>query len=62
MSLQSFIRLFIIEFFCQKRAVKSAVVRQGSSDGGSPERVKVFLRIRPLTEAETSKGEEQVWC
>ncbi|XP_041808496.1 kinesin-like protein KIF20A [Chelmon rostratus] len=42
-----------------KRAVKPAVVRQGSCDEGNPERVKVFLRIRPLTETERSRGEEQ---
>lgn len=40
-------------------AVKPAVVRQGSRDEGNTERVKVFLRIRPLTEAERVKGEEQ---
>ncbi|XP_077402792.1 kinesin-like protein KIF20A [Vanacampus margaritifer] len=38
---------------------KPAVVRQGSGDKGETERVKVFLRIRPLTEAERERGEEQ---
>ncbi|CAJ1064044.1 kinesin-like protein KIF20A [Xyrichtys novacula] len=42
-----------------KLAVKSAAQRQESCDEGSVERVKVFLRIRPLAEAERDKGEEQ---
>lgn len=33
---------------------------QRSRDEGSTDRVKVFLRIRPLTEAERGQGEEQV--
>uniref|UniRef100_A0A8D0A6T4 Kinesin-like protein n=1 Tax=Sander lucioperca TaxID=283035 RepID=A0A8D0A6T4_SANLU len=32
---------------------------QGSCDEGNTERVKVFLRIRPLTETENVRGEEQ---
>nr|XP_061842977.1 kinesin-like protein KIF20A [Nerophis lumbriciformis]XP_061842979.1 kinesin-like protein KIF20A [Nerophis lumbriciformis]XP_061842980.1 kinesin-like protein KIF20A [Nerophis lumbriciformis] len=46
----------------QETAVKSALMGPGSSSGGGkddPERVKVFLRIRPLTECEREKGEEQ---
>lgn len=43
----------------KKQAVNPAVVRQGSCDEGSTERVKVFLRIRPLTETERGRGEEQ---
>ncbi|XP_074467799.1 kinesin-like protein KIF20A isoform X1 [Sebastes fasciatus] len=42
-----------------KLAVKPAAVRQGSRDEGNTERVKVFLRIRPLTETENCRGEEQ---
>ncbi|XP_070839008.1 kinesin-like protein KIF20A [Chaetodon trifascialis] len=42
-----------------KRAVKPAVVKQRSCDEGNSEKVKVFLRIRPLTETERSRGEEQ---
>ncbi|KAM6983793.1 kinesin-like protein KIF20A [Tautogolabrus adspersus] len=42
-----------------KLAVKLAAGRQGSCDGGSTERVNVFLRIRPLFETERDKGEEQ---
>ncbi|XP_073335621.1 kinesin-like protein KIF20A [Pagrus major] len=42
-----------------KLAVKPAAVRQGSCDDGSTDRVKVFLRIRPLTETERGGGEEQ---
>ncbi|XP_077360510.1 kinesin-like protein KIF20A [Festucalex cinctus] len=38
---------------------KPAVVRQESGDKGETERVKVFLRIRPLTEVERERGEEQ---
>ncbi|XP_043077329.1 kinesin-like protein KIF20A [Puntigrus tetrazona] len=38
--------------------IKSAVGRRGSADDGS-EKLKVFLRIRPLTEAERERGEEQ---
>ncbi|XP_070774201.1 kinesin-like protein KIF20A [Enoplosus armatus] len=38
---------------------KLAVVRQGSCDEGNTERVKVFLRIRPLFEKERDIGEEQ---
>uniref|UniRef100_A0A6Q2Y4C5 Kinesin-like protein n=1 Tax=Esox lucius TaxID=8010 RepID=A0A6Q2Y4C5_ESOLU len=35
------------------------VARQGSSDEGSMDKVKVFLRIRPLTVEERGRGEEQ---
>ncbi|XP_044077518.1 kinesin-like protein KIF20A [Siniperca chuatsi] len=42
-----------------KLAVKPAFVRQGSCDEGNTERVKVFLRIRPLIETERDMGEEQ---
>ncbi|XP_031725122.1 kinesin-like protein KIF20A isoform X1 [Anarrhichthys ocellatus] len=42
-----------------KLAVKAAPVRQGSCDEGDKERVKVFLRIRPLCETESQRGEEQ---
>ncbi|TKS83984.1 Kinesin-like protein KIF20A [Collichthys lucidus] len=38
---------------------KPAMSTQRSRDEGSTDRVKVFLRIRPLTEAERSQGEEQ---
>uniref|UniRef100_A0AAQ5ZH33 Kinesin motor domain-containing protein n=1 Tax=Amphiprion ocellaris TaxID=80972 RepID=A0AAQ5ZH33_AMPOC len=34
-------------------------VKRGSCDEGSAERVKVFLRIRPLTNTERDRGEEQ---
>ncbi|XP_008274463.1 kinesin-like protein KIF20A isoform X2 [Stegastes partitus] len=34
-------------------------VKRGSCDEGTTERVKVFLRIRPLTDAERDRGEEQ---
>ncbi|KAF7643035.1 hypothetical protein LDENG_00246160 [Lucifuga dentata] len=43
----------------QKLAERPAVVRQGRSDDGSTERVKVYLRIRPLTEAERERAEDQ---
>ncbi|XP_056295737.1 kinesin-like protein KIF20A [Pseudoliparis swirei] len=39
-----------------KPSAKAAAARQGSCD---EERVKVFLRIRPLTETERQRGEEQ---
>ncbi|KAM8741139.1 kinesin-like protein KIF20A isoform 1-T2 [Acanthopagrus schlegelii] len=42
-----------------KLAVKPAAVRQGSSGDGSSEKVQVFLRIRPLTDTERGRGEEQ---
>ncbi|XP_051256996.1 kinesin-like protein KIF20A isoform X1 [Dicentrarchus labrax] len=42
-----------------KLAVKPAVATQGSCDEGNTDRVKVFLRIRPLTETERERGEEQ---
>ncbi|XP_030010929.1 kinesin-like protein KIF20A isoform X1 [Sphaeramia orbicularis] len=42
-----------------KLAVKPSVVRQGSHDQGNSEKVKVYLRIRPLTEVEKERGEEQ---
>lgn len=38
---------------------KPELVKQGSSNEGSSERVKVFLRIRPLTETERAREEEQ---
>nr|XP_057912919.1 kinesin-like protein KIF20A [Doryrhamphus excisus] len=44
----------------QEIAVKPALVRMGSGGAkGDPERVQVFLRIRPLTELERERGEEQ---
>ncbi|XP_071317227.1 kinesin-like protein KIF20A [Trachinotus anak] len=42
-----------------KKSVKPGLVRQGSGDEANMERVKVYLRIRPLTEMEREKGEEQ---
>eukprot|EP00064_Thunnus_orientalis_P008308 superscaffoldBa00000979_g8331 len=42
-----------------KTAGKPAVVRQGSGGEGNSEKVMVYLRIRPLTEAEREVGEEQ---
>ena len=36
------------------------MARQGNGDEGSTDRVRVFLRIRPLTEGEKERGEEQV--
>lgn len=39
--------------------IKPDVSRRGSAGDGS-EKLKVFLRIRPLTEAEQERGEEQV--
>ncbi|XP_032388790.1 kinesin-like protein KIF20A isoform X2 [Etheostoma spectabile] len=41
-----------------KLAVKSAAVKQGSCDEENTEKVKVFLRIRPLTETDNVRGEE----
>ncbi|XP_047199553.1 kinesin-like protein KIF20A [Hippoglossus stenolepis] len=41
-----------------KLSVKSGLVRQGSGEGNA-DRVKVYLRIRPLTEMERERGEEQ---
>ncbi|XP_067280652.1 kinesin-like protein KIF20A [Pseudorasbora parva] len=38
--------------------IKGEVSRRGSGDDGS-EKLKVFLRIRPLTEAEKERGDEQ---
>ncbi|XP_016347636.1 kinesin-like protein KIF20A [Sinocyclocheilus anshuiensis] len=38
--------------------ITTDVSRRGSADDGS-EKLKVFLRIRPLTEAEQERGEEQ---
>lgn len=38
--------------------IKSDISRRGSTDDGS-DKLKVFLRIRPLTEAEKDRGEEQ---
>ncbi|XP_068600988.1 kinesin-like protein KIF20A [Brachionichthys hirsutus] len=43
----------------EQNRVKPAVVTHGSCDETTIERVKVFLRIRPLTEAERGRGEEQ---
>ncbi|XP_029374737.1 kinesin-like protein KIF20A [Echeneis naucrates] len=42
-----------------KPAVKPGLLRQGCGNEGNGERVKVYLRIRPLTEMEKVKGEEQ---
>ncbi|XP_070699642.1 kinesin-like protein KIF20A isoform X2 [Pempheris klunzingeri] len=43
----------------QPRLAGKSVLRQESGDEGNTERVKVYLRIRPLTEAERNRGEEQ---
>eukprot|EP00063_Salmo_salar_P076802 XP_014051637.1 PREDICTED: kinesin-like protein KIF20A isoform X1 [Salmo salar] len=43
----------------EKTLVKPGVARQGNGDEGSTDRVRVFLRIRPLTEGEKERGEEQ---
>nr|XP_040038475.1 kinesin-like protein KIF20A isoform X1 [Gasterosteus aculeatus aculeatus] len=42
-----------------KLSVKPGALRQGSCEGGDKERVQVFLRIRPLTETESQRVEEQ---
>ncbi|XP_003971316.2 kinesin-like protein KIF20A [Takifugu rubripes] len=39
--------------------VKPVVVTRGNCDEGSTERVKVYVRIRPLTEVEKGRGEDQ---
>lgn len=44
----------------QKVPVKPPVVRHGNCDDGGTERVKVYVRIRPLTEVEKGRGEDQV--
>uniref|UniRef100_A0A8C7L7E6 Kinesin-like protein n=1 Tax=Oncorhynchus kisutch TaxID=8019 RepID=A0A8C7L7E6_ONCKI len=43
----------------QKALAKPGVIRQGSGGEGNTDKVKVFLRIRPLTEGEKERGEEQ---
>ncbi|XP_021474460.2 kinesin-like protein KIF20A isoform X1 [Oncorhynchus mykiss] len=43
----------------EKTLGKPGVARQGNGDEGSTDRVRVFLRIRPLTEGEKERGEEQ---
>nr|XP_020454613.1 kinesin-like protein KIF20A [Monopterus albus]XP_020454614.1 kinesin-like protein KIF20A [Monopterus albus] len=40
-------------------AVKSGLVRKGSNGEGNNEKVKVYLRIRPLCEVEREREEEQ---
>ncbi|CAB1421236.1 unnamed protein product [Pleuronectes platessa] len=42
-----------------KLPMKSGLVRQGSGGEANADRVKVYLRIRPLTETERERGEEQ---
>ncbi|XP_040907805.1 kinesin-like protein KIF20A isoform X2 [Toxotes jaculatrix] len=42
-----------------KMAVKPGLVRQGSGGEGNTERVKVYMRIRPLTGMERERGEEE---
>ncbi|KAM4620844.1 kinesin-like protein KIF20A [Polymixia lowei] len=42
-----------------KEPVKPALPRQGTSDDGSTEKVKVYMRIRPLTKGEKERGEDQ---
>lgn len=44
----------------QKALAKPGVIRQGSGGEGNTDKVKVFLRIRPLTEGEKERGEDQV--
>ncbi|XP_045080390.1 kinesin-like protein KIF20A isoform X2 [Coregonus clupeaformis] len=43
----------------EKASVKPGVARQGNGDEGSTDKVRVFLRIRPLTEGEKERGEEE---
>ncbi|KAL0993959.1 hypothetical protein UPYG_G00116100 [Umbra pygmaea] len=43
----------------QKALLMPEVASQVSSDEGSNDKVKVFLRIRPLTDDERARGEEQ---
>lgn len=40
--------------------MKPSFLRQGTQEQGNAEKVKVYLRIRPLTEIEKDRGEEQV--
>ncbi|XP_037835144.1 kinesin-like protein KIF20A isoform X2 [Kryptolebias marmoratus] len=47
-----------LDFRPAKPELKVAV-KTGSSDEGTTEKVKVFLRIRPLTDTERERGEEQ---
>lgn len=37
------------------------MVTHGNCNEGGTERVKVYVRIRPLTEVEKGRGEDQVW-
>lgn len=39
--------------------MKPSFLRQGTQEQGNAEKVKVYLRIRPLTEIEKDRGEEQ---
>ncbi|CAL9685590.1 unnamed protein product [Knipowitschia caucasica] len=41
------------------QTMKQSFVKPGIHEQGNPEKVKVFLRIRPLTEMEKDRGEEQ---
>lgn len=50
----SFLNIF------QRVPVKPVEVTRGNCDEGSTERVKVYVRIRPLTEVEKGRGEDQV--
>ncbi|XP_045546048.1 kinesin-like protein KIF20A isoform X1 [Salmo salar] len=43
----------------EKALAKPGVIRQGSGGEGNTDKVKVFLRIRPLTEGEKERGEDQ---
>uniref|UniRef100_A0A8C7RHE5 Kinesin-like protein n=1 Tax=Oncorhynchus mykiss TaxID=8022 RepID=A0A8C7RHE5_ONCMY len=55
--------LFIHKHFAPKQisigTLSPGVIRQGSGGEGNTDKVKVFLRIRPLTEGEKERGEEQ---
>lgn len=53
------INVYLFTMSSQKVAVQPPV-RRGSADEGNAEKMKVFVRIRPLTDAERNKGEEQV--
>lgn len=51
--------LFLHRLLCHLEQIKGDVSRRGIADDAS-EKLMVFLRIRPLTDAEKERGEEQV--
>jgi len=51
---------FVHPFEFHQKTTTAAVEKQGSADEASSEKVKVYVRVRPLSKEERERAEEQV--